>query len=162
MTFVLKSFWAHFQSKLQLSIFFLNKADDQAHFSKFSGPNLPYGISGAAMVTFPNASRLIHIGGYCGIRHEYCDKIWELVTSNPMKWVALDQKLESARYGHVAMAYLIPDELTCCKLIDDNFAQPVKFRHKKRARIFKDPRLLQYLKKSNSTLALECKLKLKK
>ena len=121
---------------------------------------MPYGLSGAAMVTFPNASRLIHLGGYCGEKHEYCDKIWELVTSNPMKWVALDQKLESARYGHVA--YLIPDELTCCKLIDDNFAQPVKFRHKKRARIFKDPRLLQYLKKSNSTLALECKLTLKK
>ena len=106
MTFLLKSFWAHFQSKLQLSIFFL---------SQFSGPNLPYGLSGAAMVTFPNASRLIHLGGYCGEKHEYCDKIWELVTSNPMKWVALDQKLESARYGHVA--YLIPDELTCCKLI---------------------------------------------
>ena len=114
---------------------------------QFSGPNLPYGLSGAAMVTFPNASRLILIGGYCGEKHEYSNKIWEL-TSNPMEWVVLDQKLESARYGHVA--YLIPDELTCCKLIDDNFAQPPQFRHKKRARIFRDPRfrLLQYLKKS--------------
>ena len=93
------------------------------------------------MVTLSKASRMVLIGGYSGANDEYCDKIMELVKSNPMKWVILDQELESGRYGHVA--YVIPDHLTSCKLLEEEYvaqSQNSRFKNiKKRARVFRDP-----------------------
>ena len=93
------------------------------------------------MVTLSKASRMVLIGGYSGANDEYSDKIMELVKSNPMKWVILDQELESGRYGHVA--YVIPDHLTSCKLLEAEYvaqSQNSRFKNiKKRARVFRDP-----------------------
>ena len=91
------------------------------------------------MVTLSRASRMVLIGGYSGANDEYCDKIMELVKTNPMKWIILDQELQSGRYGHVA--YVIPDHLTSCKLLEAEYiAQNSKFTNiKKRARVFRDP-----------------------
>ena len=78
---------------------------------------MPFKLSGAVIVTLPKVSRLVLIGGYSGTDDEFCDKIMELTNTNPMEWIVLDQELESARYGHVA--YIIPDQLTSCKLMEE-------------------------------------------
>ena len=87
------------------------------------------------------------IGGYSGTDDEYCDKIMELTNLNQnhnlMEWIVLEQELESARYGHVA--YVIPDQLTSCKLMEEeqivHNPSYFYFNAKKRARVFRDPYL---------------------
>ena len=100
---------------------------------------MPFKLSGAVIVTLPKVSRLVLIGGYSGTDDEFCDKIMELTNTNPMEWIVLDQELESARYGHVA--YIIPDQLTSCKLMEEeHIIQYSNFTNaKKRARVFRDP-----------------------
>ena len=87
------------------------------------------------------------IGGYSGTDDEYCDKIMELTNLNQnhnlMEWIVLEQELESARYGHVA--YVIPDQLTSCQLMEEeqivHNPSYFYFNAKKRARVFRDPYL---------------------
>ena len=77
----------------------------------FSGPKLPFQLSGSVIVSTPNANSLLLIGGYNWNESSFSSAIYELSgdSINSLQWTLLQHKLRYPREGH--LAFHIPDDI---------------------------------------------------
>ena len=91
-----------------------------------SGPQLPFALVHSTMISFPEKSGVVLVGGNNmteenrilreGGRYDmpfWTNELLEL-QSNTMVWTVMDKKMKYGRRSHVA--FLIPDEMTICKM----------------------------------------------
>ena len=80
-------------------------------FDFFSGPKLPFQLSGSVIVSTPNANSLLLIGGYNWDESKFSSAIYELSgdSINSLQWTLLQHELRYPREGH--LAFYIPDNI---------------------------------------------------